>query len=332
VDRPAALVREFLDNALDAGAGRIELVIEEGGSRRVEVIDDGSGMDREDLELCWKTHATSKIRSMDDLSTAETLGFRGEALAAAAAVSRLEILTSADGREAWLLEAGPGGAEHRLTQSRRTRGTSVRALGLFDTIPARKRFLKREGSEAALCRQIFTDKALAFPGVLFRFVQDGKLKTQVPLQSGKKERCGDLLLGTNERPFLHEIGASGPGFRVTIVFGGPELYRGDRRQQYIFANRRRIQDFALSQALEYGLQGWFPNGTHPLGAVYVDIDPALADFNIHPAKKEVRFADPGAIHHAVTQALRDFTRRDAGMAGLPRRDRKSTRLNSSHCT
>jgi DNA mismatch repair protein MutL len=191
VDRPAALVREFLDNAIDAGGSSIELRIEGGGIRRIEVLDDGAGMGREDLEICWQAHATSKFRSIEDLSAATTLGFRGEALAAAAAVSRLEILTSADGREAWRLTVGPGAGgakagECWIEPLRRTRGTTVRALGLFDTIPARKRFLKREGSEAALCRQIFVEKALAFYALNFRFAQDGNLKLIFPAVSSRK--------------------------------------------------------------------------------------------------------------------------------------------------
>ncbi|MDR2758121.1 MAG: DNA mismatch repair endonuclease MutL [Spirochaetaceae bacterium] len=315
VNRPAALVREFIDNALDAGSTLIELVIDEGGIRRTEVIDNGGGMTREDLELCWYTHATSKIRSLEDLNTAETLGFRGEALAAAAAVARLEILTSTGGREAWQLEVGPGNTTPpRITQTRRAKGTNVRALGLFDTIPARKRFLKREGSEANLCRQAFIDKALAFYGISFRFIQDGKLKLFLPAVNSRKERFAQALLTGTEGLFLYEITLGGTGFSVAVVAGGPELYRNDRRQQYVFANGRRIQDFSLLQALEYGLQGWFPNGTHPIGGIYVSIDPALADFNIHPAKQEARFVDAGAIHHAVTQGLRDFSRH-RNMAG-----------------
>ncbi|MDR3333643.1 MAG: DNA mismatch repair endonuclease MutL [Treponema sp.] len=307
IDRPAALVREFLDNAIDAGSSLIEVLIEGGGTRRVEVIDDGNGMDRGDLELCWYTHATSKIHSIEDLSSTETLGFRGEALAAAAAVSRLEILTSIDGREAWYLEVGPGEVpKPRIEQSSRGKGTSVRALGVFDTIPARKRFMKREWSESKKCRDAFTEKAMAFPNIGFRFIQDGKLNIFLPPVSSLKERFAAVLLNRNEGTFLHEIGAAGTDFSITIVLGSPALSRNDRRQQYIFANGRRIQDFSLLQALEYGVQGWFPNSAHPIGAVYIDIDPALADFNIHPAKREVRFADSGAIHHAISSALRDF--------------------------
>ena len=306
VDRPAALVREFLDNAIDAGSTNIELSIEEGGCKKIEVCDDGSGMLREDLEICSLTHATSKIRCLDDLETAGTLGFRGEALAAAAAVARLEIISSADGREAWRLETGPGESPVNIEQYRRTKGTTVRALNIFESIPARKRFLKREGSEGTLCRQAFIDKVLSFNNINFRFVQDGRLKDFLPAVPSKKERFAAAVLKVNEAVFLHEINVRGNGFAAIIVIGSPDLYRTDRRQMFVFTNGRRVNEYSLIQALDYGAQGWFPNGTHPVGAVFVEIDPSLADFNIHPAKREVRFRDSGAIHQAVTGGLRNF--------------------------
>lgn len=312
VDRPAALVRELVDNAIDAGASTVEVAVEGGGSRRVEVSDDGCGMDRENLELCILPHATSKIRSVEDLESAETLGFRGEALAAVAAVARVEITSSRDGREAWRLAAGPGtegAAAPELRSGRRAKGTGVRVLGLFDAVPARKKFLKRDGAEGSLCRQALVDKALAFPELTFRFLKDGKLDLFLPAVPTLKERFAAALLDRNQGAFLHELNVSGPGFSAAIVIGGPELHRSDRRFLFAFANGRRIQDFGLIQALEFGAQLWFPNGTHPVGAVYVDIDPAFADFNIHPAKREVRFKDGGAIHHAVSSGLRDYLRR-----------------------
>ena len=322
IDRPSALAREFLDNAIDAGGKNIEVLIEEGGIKKTEVVDDGGGMGKEDLELCWLTHATSKIRSLEDLGSFATLGFRGEALSAAAAVSRLEILSSTDGREAWKLSIGPEDKNAALLEeSRRTRGSSVRSFGLYDTIPARKRFLKRPGSEALACKNIFNEKALPFPGIAFKFFQDADLKIFLPPARSLCERFGQIFLEENEAAFLHEISASGSGFSITAVIGGPELFRRDRRLQFIFANSRRIQDFSLLQALEYGLEGWFPNGTHPLGAVFINIDPGLADFNIHPAKREARFTDPGAIHHALSSSLRNFSRKSAF---FPRRDGNET--------
>ena len=319
IDRPNALVREFLDNAIDSGAVNIEVSIEEGGSKKIEVSDDGGGMTRSDLELCHLPHATSKIRGLNDLDTSRTLGFRGEALAAISAVSRLEIITSIDGREAFKLTTGPGESyAPSIEQTRRIKGTTARALNLFENIPARKRFLKRAGSEAALCRQIFIDKALAFNNINFRYLQDGVLKDYLPSVSTKKERFASAVFqtsagdfsgssqGTQEKNFLYEIYVNGEGFTVTVVIGGPELFRNDRRQIYIFVNGRRVQEYALVQAVEYGCQGWFPNGTHPVSAVYAEIDPSLADFNIHPAKREVRFRDPGAIHSAISGGVKNF--------------------------
>jgi len=307
IDRPAALVREFLDNAIDAGSLNIEVSIEEGGCKKVEVSDDGGGMTREDLAICSLTHATSKIRCLDDLSVSRTLGFRGEALAAACAVARLEIICSVDGREAWKLDTGPGESRPPIIeQTRRTKGATVRALNLYETIPARKRFLKREGSEASICRQVFTEKALAFNNINFRYVQDGKLKDFLPAVKTKKERFAAAVLQTGEENFLYEINVTGAGFSAVIVIGGPELHRNDRRQLFIFANGRKVQDYSLVQAVEYGSQGWFPNGTHPVAAVYVEIDPSLADFNIHPAKREVRFRDSGSIHQAISGGVKNF--------------------------
>ncbi|GHV83119.1 DNA mismatch repair protein MutL [Spirochaetia bacterium] len=313
IDRPASLVRELIDNAIDAGGLNIDVLIEGGGIKRIEVVDDGSGMNKADLALACVTHATSKIRGVDDLKTARTLGFRGEALSSAAAVARIEIVTSHNGQEAWQLLTDSLDNEPVIEPARRQRGTSVRAFSLFDNIPARKRFLKREGSEAQLCKQVFLEKAAAFPDFQFRFFQDGKLKIFLPKTDSLKDRFAAAFLQpdvemANKTLFLHEIAANGEGFSASIIIGGPELFRNDRRQQFIFANGRRINDFSLQQALEFGTQGWFPNGTHPVGAVFIEIDPALADFNIHPAKREARFSDAGAIHHSISSCLRNFLR------------------------
>ena len=320
LDRPAALCRELLDNAIDAGAKNIELNIEEGGIKLVEVIDDGEGMSRQDLSVCHLTHATSKIRSLDDLLKISTLGFRGEALAAAAAVSSLEILSSRDGREAWRLRVGPGEEKRPiLEQNSRNKGSSIKAMGLFDNIPARKRFLKKSGHEAEACRQILLEKAMAFPSISFRYSQDGKVKLLLDAVPSHRERFCQIYLKEEEKNFLYEIYSqnlepdqnelAGSGFSLIIIAGGPELSRRDRSHLFVFANNRRIRDYGLLQAFEYGLEQFFPGGNHPIGAVFVNIDPALADFNIHPAKREVRFKDASAIHHAISSTIRDFFRR-----------------------
>ncbi|MDR1469458.1 MAG: DNA mismatch repair endonuclease MutL [Spirochaetaceae bacterium] len=304
IDRPAALVREFIDNALDADAKNIEVSIEEGGIRLVEVSDDGIGMDRDDLALCIEDHATSKITRLDDLGTTRTLGFRGEALPAAAAVAELEIVTSRKNEAAWRLCAHNGTA--KLDGAARAAGTTVRTRFLFDYIPARKQFLKRPSSEAQLCKQVFLEKAAAFPGVQFRFIQDGTLKVFLPSGVSLKDRFAAAFKLDQFLPLLHHIAGRGAGFSFAVIVGGPGLSRPDKKLQMVFANGRRIQDWSLQQALEAGLQGGFPNNEHPVGAIFLDVDPERVDFNIHPAKREAKFRQAGEIHHAVTTTLRAF--------------------------
>jgi DNA mismatch repair protein MutL len=304
IDRPAALVREFIDNALDAGAKNIEVSIEEGGIRLVEVSDDGIGMDRDDLALCIEDHATSKITRLDDLGTTRTLGFRGEALPAAAAVAELEIVSGRSGEGAWRLCAHNGTS--KLDEAARTTGTTVRTRFLFDYIPARKRFLKRPASEAQLCKQVFLEKASAFPDVQFRFIQDGTLKVFLPSGVSLKDRFAAAFRLDQFTSLLHHIAGRGAGFSFSVIVGGPGLSRPDKKLQMVFANGRRIQDWGLQQTLEAGLQGGFPNNEHPAGAIFLDVDPERVDFNIHPAKREAKFREAGEIHHAVTSTLRAF--------------------------
>ncbi|GMO49716.1 MAG: DNA mismatch repair endonuclease MutL [Termitinemataceae bacterium] len=305
VDRPASLVREFMDNAIDSGASEVDVCIEEGGLKCTEVIDNGCGMSQDDLELCCYKHATSKITCLGDLQTLKSLGFRGEALAAAAASAYLEINSSVDGKTASRLTSRPDG-NISISNTARTKGTTVKALYLFDTIPARKLFLKSPQGEAALCKKIFCEKAMAFHHISFRFYQDGDLKLDLPAVDNLKKRFSDAAIGAENATLLHEIMVSDEHFSARIIVGGPQLSKNNRRYQFIFANGRRINDFALQQALEYGTVGWFPNGTHPVGAIFIEIEGKYADFNVHPAKIEVRFADPGVIHHKISISLRNF--------------------------
>lgn len=303
IDRPAAVVRELLDNAIDAGASTVSVELTGGGIDLIRVVDDGCGMTAEDLGLCSRAHTTSKIAREDDLLTLSTLGFRGEALSSIQAVSRLEITSTRDGREAWKLIDG------RLEPSRLHKGTVVSIANLFENFPARRQFLKRPATETALCRQIFIEKALPWRAIDFRLTVDGKVRDILNPASSLKERWIDAMRPKEPDSFFHELIGSGNGFTFTAVIGSPEVIRADRRDLMIFVNGRRIQEYSLLQALEYGAEGHFPNGTHPAGALFVTLDPALVDFNIHPAKKEARFRDSGALHHGVSQRVRDFFRR-----------------------
>ena len=303
IDRPAAAVRELLDNSIDSNASRISLEITGGGIDRIRVIDNGSGMSAEDLAICAHTHTTSKISAEDDLLTLTTLGFRGEALSSIQAVSDLEITTTRDGREAWRLRSGA------IEPARLAVGTTVQVDNLFANFPARRQFLKRPSAETALCRQIFIEKALAWPEIEFRMTVDGAQRAILPPSDTLRERCLSALEPKESENFFHEIAGAGPGFSFRAVLGSPDVTRSDRRDLMVFVNGRRIMEYALLQAMEYGAEGHFPNGAHPMGCLFVSIEPHLVDFNIHPAKREARFRDPGSLHHAVSSTVRDFYRR-----------------------
>lgn len=304
IDRPAAALRELLDNALDAGAANVGVELEGGGIDRLRVADDGCGMDREDLSLSVLPHATSKIRVADDLLSLTTLGFRGEALSSIAAVAALEISSAVADDRAWRLSSRPG-REPVLEPWRGSRGTVATVSELFASFPARKKFLKRPSAEAAACRQVFVDKALPFPSVAFKLSSGGKVLLALP--------PGDLLSRVlsacipDQLPaFFRELVAEGPGFSARVVAGLPETYRTDRKHLQVFVNGRRVQEYGIAQAMEYAYRGALPGGAWPFAYAFVDVSPDLADFNIHPAKKEVRLRNLDDIRSGVIGAIRGY--------------------------
>ncbi len=314
IDRPLSVVRELLDNSLDAGATQVEVHLEGGGVARVRVVDDGQGMSRADLELCGLRHATSKIHEEDDLYRVTTLGFRGEALASMAACARLTVQSAP--REApreghRLLLAG--GKRLALEPHQAPPGTVVEVSDLFYNMPARRRFLRSGGAESAGCRTVFLDKALPHPEVSFRLVAEGRLRHFFPPQ----EDLGRVAAAYGLAP---EALAVARGAGVTAVLARPEVHRRDRRLMQLFVNRRRIYDYSLLQAVEQAFSPYMPGGCFPVAFLFLEVDPALVDFNVHPAKREARFRDPAGLRRAVSETLREHLRaydlRGAG-AGEP---------------
>jgi DNA mismatch repair protein MutL len=305
IDRPAAALRELLDNALDSGARNIVVEMEGGGTESLRVVDDGSGMGKDDLTLSVLPHATSKIGTLDDLSSLSTLGFRGEALSSIAAVANLEIVSATADDNAWKLESSPGGGDAPVSPWRGSSGTAVTVRDLFASFPARKKFMKRAAAEATACKAVFVDKALAFPAVSFRLVSGGK-----PLLIlGPDSLAGRVLsaTATGQSPELfRELVASGTGFGARIVAGLPAVYRTDRRHIQVFVNGRRVQEYGITQALEYAYRGALPGGAWPFAWAFVQVDPEYADFNIHPAKKEVRLKNLDEIRAGLIRAIRDY--------------------------
>lgn len=305
IDRPNSVVRELLDNSIDAGSTEISLYLENGGISRIRVVDDGCGMSPEDLKLCYLPHATSKIETEEDLLSIKSLGFRGEALSSISTCTRMEVISRLKDRKTAYRLIVHGGKQIAVEEWRGSQGTIIDASELFYSIPARKKFLKRSSAETTMCVKTFLEKALPFPEISFRLYTDGKMKLFLPA-SDRKERILSAWKGVFNPTLLHTIQGDEEGFKITIVAGRPEQNRKDRRYIQIFANNRRIDEYSFVQAVQYGYNDALPGGVFPVCFVFVEVDPHLVDFNIHPAKREARFRNQPAIHHKIVQLIKDF--------------------------
>ena len=302
IDRPNAIVRELMDNAIDSGADSITVEIYGGGIDKIRVIDNGAGMSREDMEIAATPHATSKISSEQDLLNLSTLGFRGEALSSIAAVSKLTIVSGEYKLETSVTE------KNKITQVTPFNGTTVQSENLFQNFPARRMFLKRSTTEGKMCFNTFIEKALPFCNIEFRFYQDGELKLNLPREDSIQKRFTAACDYGRQKDlfFTQKNHAQDNSWSFELIIGEPGIFRNDRKEISIFVNNRKISEYSLMQAIEYGCMGYFPNGTHPVAALFVTIDSKLVDFNIHPAKKEVRFKDINELHHSVSNTTASF--------------------------
>ncbi|RKX79266.1 MAG: DNA mismatch repair endonuclease MutL [Spirochaetes bacterium] len=306
IENPASVVRELLDNAIDAEARQIDTYISGGGVFEIRVVDDGIGMSEEDLKLCFRPHATSKISSEDDLLHIKSLGFRGEALSSIAFCSRLTIVSRTDEEDIAHKLTVHSGKLISLESSNGNRGTLVSVKDLFYSLPARRRFLKSPSAESSRCRSVFMDRAVAFPQTGFRFFSDGEMKLYLP-PSALKERIlssySDHLSPSLVFETESEAGSGSGYLKVKIIGAGPEIYRKDRKFIHIFVNGRRVYEYALIQAVEYGYSEYLPGGRFPFAFVYISISPELIDFNIHPAKREVKFRNLSNVRSTIISTL-----------------------------
>ena len=301
VERPASVVKELVENALDSGADRIEVRIEGGGLRRISVSDNGCGIPKEELPLALKRHATSKIRTLLDLETVASLGFRGEALASIASIAGLEITSRVAGSDsAWCITAGEG-----ISPAAGSQGTRIEVTDLFFKTPARRKFLKSEAAETAHCLRQFQHAALAHPAVDMRFFANGRPVLALPAQS-PRDRANAILPETFAAA-SREVFSEVPGLRITGWIGLPTASRSKSDAQYFFVNGRCIKDRTLMHALKQGYSDVLYNGAQPSFCLFLEIDPSQVDVNVHPAKNEVRFRETQRIHqfvfHAVEAAL-----------------------------
>jgi len=304
VERPASVVKELVENSIDAGASSIEIGIQRGGISRIRVVDDGCGMDRDDALLSLERHATSKIASAADLAAISTLGFRGEALPSIASVSRFRLTTREPGAVAGTEILVNGGRIETVRDGGEAPGTQVEVRSLFYNVPARRKFLRSETTETRNIEHQFFLQALAQPAIGFSLVRDEKVALQLPVTASLRDRIRDLygaeflneLLEISEREYQ--------GVRVRGWLGRAGVSRQTRAQQFVFVNGRAIDSGILATALREGYHTALMRGQFPVTFLFVDLDSQDVDVNVHPAKREVRFRDPGRIREAIVEAVR----------------------------
>jgi DNA mismatch repair protein MutL len=308
VERPASAVKELLENALDAGATAVTVELAEGGVKRLRVVDDGHGMDPDDAVLALRRHATSKLRTTADLVRIATLGFRGEALPSIAAVSRFRLRTREPAALGATLVVVEGGGAPQVSQTAGPPGTEVLVEDLFFNIPARRKFLKQEATEASHVLEVVQRLALGAPTVAFRLIKDDKVVLDLPRHRALADRVAALFgakLASDLKPARVDgsLGLSG-------LVGSAETARSTPRHYYTFINGRFVRDRVIMAAIQSAYGHRLPRGQHPFVVLHLTLPVDLLDVNVHPAKTEVRFADTRIIHRLVARGV------DAALEGL----------------
>lgn len=309
VQRPASVAKELLENALDAGASEVELIVKKAGRALVQVIDDGCGMAPADAKRCFRRHATSKLRDADDLQRIQTLGFRGEALASIGSVAQVELKTKRPGDAAGLSVRIEGGEQDEAAPCAAPAGTSVAVRNLFYNVPARRNFLKTDATEFKHVVETFQEQALAHPGVAFRLVHNDH---EVYRLAGSEEeflpalrrRIG-ALLGEDRAEDLRRVEDEASYVSVRGFAGASEKSRRSRSEQFLFVNGRPVENRYLAHAVKTAYGALLEEGDFPFFALFLTLDPARVDVNVHPTKAEVKFEDKSGIYGLLRAAVRE---------------------------
>ena len=306
VERPASVVKELLENSIDAGASQITVSIESGGVRLIEISDNGTGIEAKYIPTAFIRHATSKIRTEDDLTSIHTLGFRGEALASIASVARVEVLTRTEADECASLYRIEGGEEQPIEPGARGVGTTIRVRDIFFNTPARMKFLKKDSSEGTFVADIVGHVALSHPEVSFKFIREGKLQYVTP-GDGQLRSAAYAVLGREFSRDLVEVDNREGVYRVWGLITQPRSCRASRSMQYFYINGRYVRNRTMMAGMEMAFKGTTMQGKFPGGILLLEMPADLVDVNVHPAKTEVRFARENDIfdlvYHAVKLAL-----------------------------
>ena len=305
VERPASALKELLENSLDAGAQSVAVELVEGGVRRLRVVDDGAGMERDDLPLAVARFATSKISTLDDLERAATLGFRGEALASIGAIARLSIASRRAGdRHAWRIACNAG-AVTAVEPTALASGTTVEVEDLYFNTPARRKFLKSEATEFARCDEAFARIAVSRPSVAFSLSHNGRRTSHLPPEELRRRVA--RVIGDDFAQTAVDVRAEGPRARLAGLVAPPGFTRASRDAQFLFVNGRFVRDKVASHAIREAYADVLHHDRHPAYVLFLDLDPSAVDVNVHPTKSEVRFRESSAVHqlvfHSLTRAL-----------------------------
>jgi DNA mismatch repair protein MutL len=318
VERPASVVKELIENSLDAHARTVAIETEDGGSRRITVADDGDGIGPEDIVLALARHATSKLTSITDLDSIRTLGFRGEALASIAAVARVHLTSRSRSQAHGMRLAAENGRAGKSVPVGAPQGTVVTVEDLFFNVPARRKFLKSPATERRLIDSLAARYALAYPAVRFRLEQDGRETFSANGSGDRREVLGGVF-GMDAAQRMIDLSAAeleGP-VRVSGYISPTDLSRSNRKDIHLYVNGRSITDPALSTAVVQAYHTLLMVGRYPFGAIFIEMPPEEVDVNVHPAKAEVRFRAPDTVFSAVQRAVRQALLGSAPAAGIP---------------
>lgn len=302
IDRPASVVRELVDNSIDAGATQIHIDVLHGGKKLIKVSDNGQGMDIDDARLCFERHATSKIVREDDLFDITTLGFRGEALPAIASISKVILISSTANATAGVKVEIEANNKINTSDAPPVQGTAIEIRDIFYNTPARKKFLKTNPTELSHIIETVTQKAFTFPGISFSLTNNNKEIMDVPVASNLKERFKQIYGEDFTNEFL-EFKTTGKIINLTGFCSSANFTRASRSHQFIFVNNRPVKNPTINHAVYSAYSNIIPRDKHPAYFLFLDIDPKIVDVNVHPAKREVRFERPDEIHRAVSATV-----------------------------
>lgn len=303
IERPASVVKELVENAIDAGGERISVEITSGGKQLIRVMDDGGGMSREDAVLAFERHATSKIAGEDDLYRIGTFGFRGEALASIASVARVDLTTNTKGEAAGTRVRIDGGSAPKVTDAGRATGTTVAVSQLFYNVPARRKFLRTTGTETRHVVSVVSSIAMAYPGIAFTLTVDGRDTLSLPAVSNSYTRAQAVMGNTLMNQML-PVTFDDDLVKIHGFISRPDAARVSRTHQHLFINLRPVSSRALNRAVFEGYGSILPRERYPVSIVFLNIDLDQVDVNVHPAKREIRFSDESKIYERLLRAIR----------------------------